>query len=108
MTDLEIVSGVLLDDVALTLDELACACSVRPDWIVDRVREGLLAGRTVPAAEWRFTSAELIRTQRLVYLEVHMDANREVAALAADLIEEVQRLRKMLAVVGPPPSRDAS
>ncbi len=42
MTRDDILTGVLLDEVALNLDELACACAVEPNWIVERVEAGFL------------------------------------------------------------------
>lgn len=89
---------VLDEDTPLTVEELARACAVAPDWIVERVEAGYLAsfGGGRRHAEWRFASAELVRTRRLVSLERDMDANPELAALVADLMEEVQRLRQRL------------
>lgn len=102
MTDTEIVPGVLVDDVALSLDELARTCSVPPGWIVERVEAGLVTCSSESPGEWRFTSAALVRVRRLVYLERDLDANQEVAALLADLIEEVQELRRRLGVTAGP------
>src|SRR5690349_345826 len=89
---------VLDDDAPLTVEELARACAVEPDWIVERVEAGYLGsfGGGRRHTEWRFASAELVRTRRLVALERDMDANPELAALVADLMEEVQRLRQRL------------
>ena len=56
-----IVTAVVIDEVALTLDELAHACAVEPGWVVQRVRTGVLL-ETAPDdhAVWRFTSADLV------------------------------------------------
>ena len=96
----EIMSGVLVDDSALTLEELARACAVEPAWIFERVSAGLVVG---PAAasmsihtSWRFTSAAIVRTRRLAAMERDFDANPELAALVADLIEEVERLKRAI------------
>lgn len=94
----DIMTGLLLDETALTLEELACACAVEPTWIIQRVEAGLLGNAAAAQGEWRFASAELVRARRLVALERDFDANEELAALVADLIEEVQRLRAQLRV----------
>lgn len=97
MPHTEIVTGVLLDEVALDLDELAQACSVDALWIVERVESGLLCEVTQPQ---RFSSAELLRARRLLAIERDFDANPELAALVVDLIEEVGRLKGRLRKAG--------
>ena len=44
--------------------------------------------------------AELARARRLAALERDFDANPELAALVADLIEEVARLKRRLKAAG--------
>ena len=104
----DIKSGVSLEDAALTADELAHACSVQTEWVIDRVQAGLLVGISVTSVssvtsvttatppEMRFSSPELVRARRLLALERNFDANPELAALAVDLIEEVEHLRRRL------------
>ena len=48
------VIGVLLEDKALSLEELARACAVEPDWVVQRVQTGVLLQGTPPgqAGKW--------------------------------------------------------
>lgn len=87
----------LLDDAALTLHELAVCCRVTPEWVTHHVEAGTLQvaqGRR--AAEWRFTSTTVMRARRIVQLEQTYDADPQLAALTADLIEEVTRLRRAL------------
>lgn len=101
MTQEDILTGALLDEAALTLDELARACAVEPRWIVERIEAGFLGGApTEQIACMRFTSVELVRAQRLAATERDFDANPELAALVADLIEEVERLRTRLKAAG--------
>jgi chaperone modulatory protein CbpM len=96
----DILTGVVLDEVALTLEDLARACAVGPQWIVERVEAGLLGSVSLKSVEWRFFSADLARARRLVALERDFDANQELAALVVDLIEEVGRLRERLKTAG--------
>ena len=88
----EILSGQLLDEVALSLDELARACAVDPQWIVQRVEAGVLSG-TPQSPNFYFASASLVRARRLISIERNFDANQELAALVVDLMEEVERLK---------------
>jgi chaperone modulatory protein CbpM len=47
----------------------------------------------------RFASAQLVRARRLASTERRFECNPEAAALIADLIEEVERLRRELQAV---------
>ncbi len=49
-----------------------------------------------PQAQWRFSSQTLVRARRIAHLEHSFDADPQLAALTADLIEEVQMLRRKL------------
>ena len=98
--NMTIFSGEIVDDTTLTIDELACACSVETTWIVQRVSDGLLSCESPPPAttesNWRFTSVALIRARRLLSIERTFDANAEVSALVVDLMEEISALRDQL------------
>jgi chaperone modulatory protein CbpM len=97
----EPISGVLLDEVALTLEELARAVDVEPDWVVRHVQAGVLGGElTVQVTSWRFRSRDLDRARRLLRIERDFDANEDVAALVIDLGDEIRRLRSRLRVLG--------
>lgn len=86
----------LLED-ALSLHELARCCRVSPEWVLTHVEAGVLAPQHGhAAADWRFASASLVRARRIVQLEQTYDADPQLAALAADLMEEVARLRRQL------------
>ena len=100
MSDLNI-QAVLLEEAALTLEELARACAVEPDWVVRRVRTGiLLDGAPDNSVAWRFTSADLVRARRLCQVERDFEANDDVAALVVDLSDEIHRLRCKLSAAG--------
>jgi chaperone modulatory protein CbpM len=101
MAEITSLNGVLLDEVALTLEELARACDVEPDWVVRRVQAGILGGQaTVQVTTWRFRSGDLLRARRLLRVERDFDADEEMAALVVDLSDEVHRLRVRLHALG--------
>lgn len=91
--------GELLDDRALTLEELARACCRAPEWVSARVEAGVIETTTPGrrASEWHFTSTTLVRARRIAQLEATFDADPYLAALTADLMEEVAQLRRRLA-----------
>ena len=53
MQPTDVLIGHLLDDETLTLDELARACSVRPDWVVEHVQAGLFSDGSVAVSAQR-------------------------------------------------------
>ena len=96
-----ILTAVVVDDAALTLEELAQACAVEPEWVVQHVRTGiLLEDAPEHSGGWRFSSADLVRARRLCQIERTFEANDDVAALVVDLSEEIRRLRCKLSAAG--------
>ena len=105
--------GEVMGPFALSASELARSCGVELAWVVERVETGVLevvsADATVGAGasvgdlangSWRFDSITLVRARRLVALEKTFDADPQLAALTADLIEEVARLKRRLVALG--------
>jgi len=102
MSQQDVVIGVLLDDAPLTLEELATACTVEQNWIVERVEAGLLGGKFIQTRRvWEFSGADLARARQLAVIERNFDANRELAALVVDLMEELKKLKSRLHAAGP-------
>jgi chaperone modulatory protein CbpM len=92
----EVVVGIALEEPCLTLEEVAAACAVEPAWVVRHVEEGFVGCSGEGAAHWRFSSATLTRVRRIRELERDFDAVPELAALVADLLEEMDQLRAQL------------
>ncbi len=90
--DVTIHLGEVLGPHAFTEADVARACSVSVDWVRERVGAGVLQAVQL-SAEWRFDSVTLLRARRLAALEAAFDADPQLAALTADLIEEVLMLR---------------
>ena len=100
MAQVDPLDGVPLEEVALSLDELARACSVEPDWVVRHVRAGVLGeGNGIEITAVRFRSGDLLRARGLLSLEQTFDANEQIAALVLDLGDEIHRLRARLRVL---------
>ena len=100
MGDEDILTGAVLEETCLTLEQLASACSVSTEWIVRHVEEGVLSSLEGSAAEWRFSSRDLWRVRHIYTLERDFDAAPELAALVADLLEELDTLRARLRRAG--------
>jgi chaperone modulatory protein CbpM len=95
-----VITGTLLEGQCLTLEQLCGACAVTAEWVSIHVREGRLQPPGEGPAQWRFSSRDLWRVRRIRQLEVAFDAEPELAALFADLLEEVDRLRARLGASG--------
>lgn len=100
MRDDDIVTGAVLEEACLTVDDLASACSVTTEWIVRHIEEGALTGEGRSSVEWRFTRRDVWRVQHIYRLERDFDAAPELAALMADLLEELDSLRARLRRAG--------
>lgn len=96
----EPLGGVLLDDACLTVVQVADACAVHVDWVTGHVDDGVLTVTATVGTEWRFSVRDLQRARRIRHLERAFDAGPELAALVADLLEEVEALRARLRVAG--------
>lgn len=91
--------GEFIDGPVFTVEDLARACGVSPDWVQARVEADVLRVDVVSGA-WRFDSVALVRARRIAQLEATFDADPQLAALTADLIEEVTSLRRRLSALG--------
>lgn len=100
MHDEDILIGTLMEDTWLTLEQMAAACAVEPDWLVRHLEEGLIPHAESVAGVWRFSGAALIHAQRMRELERDFDAVPELAALMADLLEELDALRARVRNLG--------
>jgi chaperone modulatory protein CbpM len=90
--------GELLEGQCFSLEELAQSCGVAPRWVQERVEAGVLRVDTA-SGDWRFDSVCVVRARRLLQLETTFDADPQLAALTADLIEELMALRRRLAAL---------
>jgi chaperone modulatory protein CbpM len=97
---LTVLEATALEDACLSLEQLASACASTPDWVIHRVEEGILSCATTTVAAWRFSSRDLDRARRVRALERDFDASPELAALVADLQEEIAALRRRLRRAG--------
>ena len=89
------ISAMLLDDsVELSLQEICTACRVSEELVVDIVAEGIVEPLGVDRAQWKFSGFAVARIQRVVRLQREFDVNLPGAALALELLEEVERLRR--------------
>ena len=87
---------ILEDQVELTLDDLCRACAAQSELIIDLVHEGVLAPSGPAPDVWRFTGVHLHRATVAVRLQRDLGVNPAGAALALDLMDELDSLRQQL------------
>lgn len=86
--------GVVLDSrTQFTLHQFCDACGVQRELIVTMVTEGVIEPVEPRGEDWIFSGRELVRAQRALRLVNDLDINWPGAALALDLIEELEALR---------------
>jgi len=93
------LQGTIFDESAeLTLEELSRICAVDRQHIVEFVEEGILkvVGQRT---EWHFSGAALRRVRVAVRLQRDLELNLAGVALALDLLEELEQLRRELKAI---------
>ncbi len=96
MRDDEIVIGTLLDECWLTLEQVAATCQVDTDWLQRHIDEGLVPHLDSVGGTWRLSGGMVARIRRTRQIETDFEAQPELAALVADLLEEMDDLRAQL------------
>ena len=100
MREEDILIGSLMEETWLTLEQVAAACTVEPGWLLRHIEDGLFPHAESVAGVWRFSGPALQRARRMRQLERDFDAVPELAALVADLLEEMDTLRARLHGMG--------
>ncbi len=97
-----IEAGQLLDErLELTLAELCRACAVHADLVIDMVAEGIIEPRGRRPGEWRFRGPSVTRVCVAVRLQRDLDLNLAGVALAVELLDEIDNLRRRLRLLEP-------
>ena len=102
-TPKQTLSGLILDeDCLFSLDEMSNACSVRTEYIIELVDEGIVepAELHCEQQQWSFTGKNLLRARKARRLQHDLDINLAGAALVLDMLEEIEQLRERLRRLG--------
>jgi len=79
-----------------TLDELCQCCAVKDEIIIAMVEEGMLSPVGSSPAEWRFTGTAQRHVEITLHLQRDLRVNLPGAALALELMEEIEQLQRQL------------
>jgi chaperone modulatory protein CbpM len=100
MTTQTILTGVLVEDTSeFTLGELSRACGMPAEWILALVEEGVIEPVGADQTHWHFRGYCLRRVRIVQRLQSDLGLNLAGAALALELLDEVETLRHRLAVL---------
>ncbi len=92
-----LLSGeVLEEELELTLAELCRVCRVPAERVFELVEEGVVEPRGRGPARWRFRGLSVWRVRCALRLEQDLGVNVAGAALALDLLEELDAMRARL------------
>lgn len=94
MTREQELQGVIIDrHLRLTVEELCRACGASREVVVEMVEEGVIEPTARSGEEWIFHGETLLRARRALRLVRDLRVNWPGAALALDLLDEIDRLR---------------
>jgi chaperone modulatory protein CbpM len=79
---------------ALRMQDLERMFAVEQRRIVEWVEEGVISVLEMEAAEWRFSGTQLRRARIALRLERDLGVNAAGVALALELLEELEQLRR--------------
>ena len=91
---------ILEEQTGLTLDDLCLACAVRDEQIIALVDVGVLEPQGREPTRWRFGGASLHRARMALRLQRDLDIDVAGAALALQLLEEIDTLKARLRAIG--------
>ena len=87
---------ILEEQQDLSLDELCRACQSQVEQLIALVDEGVIAPQGDAPAIWRFSGVHLRRARVAVRLQRDLGVNTAGAALALQLMDEIEALRAQL------------
>jgi chaperone modulatory protein CbpM len=87
---------ILGDDVEVTLGELCRICQVSAERVLELVDEGIVEPEGREIGHWRFRAVCIRRVRSAVRLQRDLGVNTAGAALALDLLEELEIMRARL------------
>ncbi len=94
---LSVLTGeVLEENVNLTLKELSRACQAPDEEVIALVEEGIIEPRGTEQMRWRFEGVSIRRARCAIRLQRGLGVNLAGAALAIDLLEELEEIRARL------------
>lgn len=93
----DFLSGEIFEeDTELSFADLCRVCRLPAERVLEFVEEGVVEPVGRDATHWRFQRVSVKRVRRALHLERDLGVNTAGAALALDLLEELEQLRAKL------------
>ena len=93
----EILSGQLMDEaVDMSLAEVCQACGLTAEQVLELVEHGVAEPSGRQPSHWRFSCVSVRRIHCAQRLQRDLGINLAGAALALDLLDELERMRQRL------------
>jgi chaperone modulatory protein CbpM len=92
----DIITGVVVEELTLSLEDLCRACHVEHRQIIALVEAGILNPSGHSSTQWHFSGISLQRARTALRLQRDLEVNLAGAALALDLLDEIQALRSRI------------
>lgn len=100
MSKKSVLTGIIVEDSKIfTLAELSHACGKPDEWILALVEEGVLEPVSGEQGHWQFRGHCLRRVRIVQRLESDLGLNLAGAALALELLDELEELRNRIAAL---------
>lgn len=100
MTQHIIHEGILLDEnVTYTFKEFCEISQVEEKVIIEMIEYGIVEPEGESQQQWAFYSPDLLRLKKAQRLHQDLDINWAGISLALDLLEEINELHQMIAIL---------
>lgn len=88
------IQGVVLDRrLRLTIDEFCSACGASREMVVEMIQEGVIEPAEGRGEQLRLHGEALVRARRAMRLVRDLRVNWPGAALALELLDEIERMK---------------
>lgn len=77
----------------LTLEQFSSACETTPEFVIELIQHGALDPHRCSHSEIHFVVQDIPRIRRLLRLHRDLEINLQGAALALDLMDQIEQLR---------------
>jgi chaperone modulatory protein CbpM len=92
-----VLSGVILDEnSAFSLNQLSAVCKISSELILEMVEEGIVSPAGNEPGSWTFCGLDVLRIHTAIRLQRDLRVNLAGAALALDLLAEIESLKRRL------------
>lgn len=79
-----------------SFEEFCLACDSAPEFLYEVIEYGIVDPKGLSKENWKFSANHLRRVRTIVHLQKDLEVNLPGAALAVELLEEMEAMRKQI------------